>query len=127
MKDGEDLNLGPIRFRALISGDRSPTGRLTVGVAEIAPGPNPGMKIHRHAHPEIYYILEGQGVITIEGKEYPVRRGTAVFIPGGADHETQNIGNDLFRFLYIFPADSFDEIEYEFPEHRDHPDNGRKP
>ncbi len=126
-EDGKDLNLGPIRFRTLISADQNPSGRLTVGVAEIDPDPSRGMEIHRHTQPEIYYILEGKGIITITEEEYPVRRGTAVFIPGAAAHGTRNTGTDPLRFLYIFPADSFEKINYESPVDRDHADSGDKP
>ena len=111
----------------MISADRTPSGRLTVGVAEIDPDQSEKMQIHRHAQPEIYYILEGKGGVTIDGRELAVRRGTAVFIPGGAAHGTRNTGTDPLRFLYVFPADSFEKINYESPVGRDHADSGDKP
>ena len=39
-----------------------------------------------HADDEIYVVLEGTGVLQVEGAEVPVREGSAVFVEAGADH-----------------------------------------
>jgi mannose-6-phosphate isomerase-like protein (cupin superfamily) len=39
-----------------------------------------------HEDDEIYVVLEGTGVLHVEGREVPVREGTAVFVEAGADH-----------------------------------------
>jgi mannose-6-phosphate isomerase-like protein (cupin superfamily) len=39
-----------------------------------------------HEDDEIYVVLEGTGVLQVEGDEVPVREGTAVFVQAGADH-----------------------------------------
>jgi mannose-6-phosphate isomerase-like protein (cupin superfamily) len=39
-----------------------------------------------HADDEIYIPLEGSGVLEVEGKEFPVRQGEALFVEAGADH-----------------------------------------
>lgn len=106
---------GSVRWRTLISGDRTRTDSLTVGVAELEPGEAGPFRAHRHEQPEVYYILSGEGIVTISGADYPVRPGTTVFIPGGAEHGARNTGTELLRLLYVFPSDSFAEIEYEFP------------
>jgi len=105
-----------LRWRTLISGDRTPSDSLTMGVAELAPGASEGPRLHRHAQAEIYYILEGQGVVTIDGEVHSVDAGSTVFIPGNAEHGVRNIGSGVMRLLYVFAADSFDQIEYVFPE-----------
>ena len=35
---------------------------------------------------EVYVVLEGTGVLEVEGKRVPVREGDAVFVEAGADH-----------------------------------------
>jgi quercetin dioxygenase-like cupin family protein len=105
-----------VRWRTLLSADRTPTGSLTVGVAELPPGVSEDFRPHRHEQAEAYYILSGEGIVTISGVEHPVRPGSAVFIPGGALHGAVNTGAHLLRLLYVFPAASFDEVRYEFPE-----------
>ena len=39
-----------------------------------------------HENDEIYIVLEGNGVLQVEGAEVPVREGSAVFVEAGADH-----------------------------------------
>lgn len=57
---------------------------LEIGVyVLVAPEPD-----HQEAHPddEVYVVLEGEGALTIEGREQAVREGDVVFVPAGADH-----------------------------------------
>jgi mannose-6-phosphate isomerase-like protein (cupin superfamily) len=39
-----------------------------------------------HEEDELYVVLEGDGVLQVEGTDVPVREGTAVFVEAGADH-----------------------------------------
>jgi mannose-6-phosphate isomerase-like protein (cupin superfamily) len=39
-----------------------------------------------HQDDEIYVVLEGSGVLQVEGEDVPVHEGTAVFVEAGADH-----------------------------------------
>ena len=39
-----------------------------------------------HEDDEIYVVLEGTGVLEVEGASVPVKEGTAVFVEAGADH-----------------------------------------
>lgn len=111
-----DRQAGRVRWRTLLSADRTASDSLTLGVAELEPGEAVDFRPHRHAQAEAYYILSGEGTVVIDGAEHPVRPGTAVFIPGNAAHGALNTGSALLRLLYVFPADSFAEIEYLFPE-----------
>ncbi len=65
---------------------------------------------------EIYLILEGTGSVTIDGKTLPVGPGTSVFIPGNAAHRCEDTGESDLRAAYVFPANSFSEVEYVFDE-----------
>jgi len=114
LESSEANAFGPARWRTLISGDRAPTDSLTVGVAEIDPGKSGQFRPHRHAQKEVYYILSGEGKVVISGTEYVVGPRTAVFIPGGAEHCAVNTGSEPLRLLYVFPADSFADVNYEF-------------
>jgi mannose-6-phosphate isomerase-like protein (cupin superfamily) len=115
LEGARDALPGSVRWRTLISGDRTPTHSLTVGVAELEPGESRDFRPHQHAQPEVYYILSGTGIVTISGTEHPVRPASAVFIPGAAEHGARNTGSELLRLLYVFPSDSFAEIRYAFP------------
>jgi len=115
LEGSDEAALASVRWRTLLSGDRTPTGSITLGIAELEPG-GPALSLpHTHSQAEVYYVLSGRGTVFISGIEHPVRPGTAVFIPGGAEHGAVNTGDELLRLLYVFPSDSFADIEYDFP------------
>jgi mannose-6-phosphate isomerase-like protein (cupin superfamily) len=39
-----------------------------------------------HDFDEVYVVLEGTGVLEVEGETASLREGQALFVPGGADH-----------------------------------------
>ncbi|WP_158817967.1 cupin domain-containing protein [Methylocapsa sp. S129] len=103
---------GRLSFHTLISGESTPSDGLVAGVAIVEPGG--ALALHSHAQPEIYFVLEGAAIVTIEGVERTVSPGAAVFIPGAARHSVRNAFDKTFRFFYVFPADRFDQIQYNF-------------
>ena len=57
---------------------------LEVGVyVLVAPEPD-----HQQPHEddELYFVLEGQGTLTVEGEETLMTQGQAAFVRAGADH-----------------------------------------
>jgi mannose-6-phosphate isomerase-like protein (cupin superfamily) len=50
----------------------------------VAPEPD---RQQPHEDDEIYVVLEGRGVLTVEGEEFPLTEGDAVFVPAGALHQ----------------------------------------
>jgi len=113
-RDGwDDPRRGRVHWRTLFSQGLTPSEAITCGVADLGPGDE--LKAHRHAPPEVYYVFAGQGVVRIDGAETPVKAGSAVFIPGMAEHGIRQSGAERLRFFYAFPVDSFDSVEYLFP------------
>jgi quercetin dioxygenase-like cupin family protein len=70
--------------------DNPPTCTLTY--SEIPPGGTSSHHIHPWEH-EVY-IIQGSGTLVCDGKEYPVKTGDAMFIPGNVDHYTLNNGGE---------------------------------
>jgi len=105
-----------VSWKTLFSGDRTPTGQITQGVTDISPAPAEGLKLHRHAQSETYYVLSGTGKVRVEDEEFPLAPGMAAFIPGGALHAAYATGSEPLRILYTFPTDSFEEVIYDFPD-----------
>jgi mannose-6-phosphate isomerase-like protein (cupin superfamily) len=103
---------GLVYFKTLVSSDVTRSGELTMGIAKIPPGE--ALRKHRHRQAEIYLILEGTGSVEIDSEVRFVRAGSTVFIPCNALHSCENVGESDLRFTYVFPADSFEEIEYVF-------------
>jgi mannose-6-phosphate isomerase-like protein (cupin superfamily) len=112
-QDGwDDPVRGRLRWRTLFSRGLTQTAGMTCGVTELGPGDWLGL--HRHAPPEVYYVFAGAGILSLEGRELPVSAGSAVFIPGMAEHGIRQTGNEVLRLFYAFPVDSFDSVEYLF-------------
>ena len=112
-QDGwDDPVRGRIHWRTLFSQGRTQSEGITCGVAELGPGDWLGL--HRHAPPETYYVLAGAEIVSLDGREIAVRAGSAVFIPGMAEHAVRQTGAEVLRLLYAFPVDSFDNVEYLF-------------
>ena len=110
-----DTFRGVVSWRTLLSADRTPTDSLTMGVAELREEDGANFKYHRHVQAEAYYILSGHGAISLDAVEHALSPGDAVFIPGGTLHGARCIGAEPLRILYVFAADKFEQIEYEFP------------
>ncbi len=111
-----EVAFGGVSWRTLISGDRTPTEGLTMGVAEVLPDEAGRFRLHRHAQAEIYYILSGRGRMRIGDQAHDLAPGDTVFIPGMAWHAARCVGTETLRLLYVFAADSFEEVIYEFQD-----------
>jgi quercetin dioxygenase-like cupin family protein len=111
-EDGWNDARGRLRWTTLISSGRTPTDGLAGGIAVVEPGGF--LAMHRHAPAEIYLIMEGQGVVTIDGDRRNVGAGAVVFIPGHAEHGLRNDGTAHLKFFYVFPVGSFDDVAYVF-------------
>jgi mannose-6-phosphate isomerase-like protein (cupin superfamily) len=57
---------------------------LELGVYVLA-APEPDRQ-QPHEDDEIYVVLDGTGVLEVEGQQVPVGEGSAVFVEAGADH-----------------------------------------
>ena len=111
LEGGEDPAFGTVRWRTLFCADRTQTGGVVMGIAEFAPGGT--LVPHRHAPAEVYFGLEGAAIVTVDGVPNPMGPGTALYVPGDAEHGTV-AGPEGFRMLYVFPRDRFSEVEYRF-------------
>jgi mannose-6-phosphate isomerase-like protein (cupin superfamily) len=74
------------------------TPGLELGVyVLVAPEPD---RQQPHADDEVYVVLEGRGVLEVEGERVEVREGHAVFVPAGAEHGF--VGYEQLAVLVIF-------------------------
>ena len=63
----------------------------------VAPEPD---RQQPHEDDEIYVVLEGRGVLEVEGKPVELREGHAIFVPAGAEHRFS--GYESLSLLVIF-------------------------
>ena len=89
-------------YKTLISGDLAPS--------------EAALSAHRHAQPEVYLVLAGEGSVRVGSGASRVRAGSAVFVPGDAVHSCENTGVSDLRLAYVLAADSFEDVEYVFEE-----------
>ena len=109
----DDLARGTCMWRTMISADVAPTDTFSTGIAYFAPGET--LKPHRHSHPEVYFVLEGELEVTIDGIKHCVTPNTAIFVPGNAEHGTFNAASKPARIFYCFATDRFSDVKYQFP------------
>ncbi len=56
---------------------------------------------HRLRTSEVYYIIEGEGIMHIDGESAPVRPGSTVYIPPAAKQSITNCGKTNLSFICI--------------------------
>jgi mannose-6-phosphate isomerase-like protein (cupin superfamily) len=71
--------------------------QLAVTLVEMQPG---GVQ-HEHAHgPEqMYFLVEGSGLMTVDGESSQVGKGDCVFLPSGCRHGLKNTGEGVLKYL----------------------------
>jgi mannose-6-phosphate isomerase-like protein (cupin superfamily) len=73
--------------------------RYSLAHATVKPGQS--SKPHKLKTSEVYYILEGEGIMHVNNESAKVRSGQAIYIPPNSVQYIQNIGNSDLRFLCI--------------------------
>lgn len=107
----DDPARGTLAWRTLISGEATPTDSLVCGIAEMQPGET--FALHRHAEPEVYFGIEGEGDVLIDGVTHRLAPGVALYIPSMAEHGVP-VATEALRWFYAFARDRFDQIQYHF-------------
>ena len=58
-------------------------------------------KNHSLKNSEVYYIIEGDGIMHIDGEKAKVNAGDAIYIPSGSAQFIENSGHKDLKFLCI--------------------------
>jgi mannose-6-phosphate isomerase-like protein (cupin superfamily) len=116
---------GNVNWETLMSCGRTDTDTFTAGIAMCPPAASTScptshepdgieaghLKLHRHIHAEMYHVTAGKGVVSIDGLEHVVEKGSVVFIPGDVEHDIRDTGTGDLVWLYVFAANGFsDEV-----------------
>ena len=56
-----------------------------------------------HTEEEVYYVLEGQGMVRVGDEDRPVSAGTTVFVGVGVEHRFHSITQDLKLLVFWAP------------------------
>ncbi|MBX9789294.1 MAG: cupin domain-containing protein [Pirellulales bacterium] len=85
-------------IRELLAYRNSAIRQQSLAEARLAPGRATTPHYHPRAE-EIYYILEGMGLMQVGVELCEVSPGDAIAIPSGMAHQIANTGTGLLRFL----------------------------
>ena len=69
--------------------------------------PRAYVALHKHRIQEqVYHVLEGEGLMELDGKKQVVRKDDVIFIPPGVEHAIYNTGMTDIKFVVVTsPAD----------------------
>jgi len=87
-------------IKLLVDRERFPETPLTIAMVHYPSG----ARIPFHSHKrttEVYFVLAGELVATVQGKRYALKRGQLLYIPPGAEHRAENPGGRPCRFMSI--------------------------
>lgn len=85
-------------FRYLVNEDAG-CRDVTQFVGIIPPGRAP---MHSHAYDEVVYVIEGEGVLHMNGRETPLAAGSCIHLPPLHEHSLENTGEAPMRVLGVF-------------------------
>ncbi|NYT19296.1 MAG: cupin domain-containing protein [Methanosarcinales archaeon] len=78
---------------------------VNYSIAHVIIKPGKTIEPHMMTKPEVYYILEGEGLLYIEDVPFELTKGKLVHIPANSKQYTENTGNvDLEFFAIDQPA-----------------------
>jgi quercetin dioxygenase-like cupin family protein len=84
----------------------------------IPAGHGPPLHVHRH-ETEIFYILEGEFEVTIDGRKVPASPGAMVVGPRNIPHTFRNVGTREGRLLLTVIPGRFAQYFIDVDEHND--------
>ena len=93
---------GQIVFRKLFDKNDFDSSLEFLHETEVLPGSTIGY--HKHTgNEEIYYVIKGKGLMTVDGEENEVKNGDAVITQSGSSHSLKNIGKNNLKII-VFEA-----------------------
>jgi mannose-6-phosphate isomerase-like protein (cupin superfamily) len=97
--DRPSLPASPNReFRYLVDADVG-CRDMTQFVGVIPPG-RAGM--HSHTYDEVVYVIEGEGVLDLNGERTPIAAGSCIHLPPLVEHCLENTGSSPMHVLGVF-------------------------
>lgn len=74
-------------------------GILFFNWAKLPPGKN--LEKHFGEYEEIYYIISGNGLITVDDEVAEITDGDAIYIPSGVGHGMSNPGKTSIEYIVL--------------------------
>lgn len=109
-------------LRWLIKPDITGNEHCAINMVRLAPG---STVTPAHSHPteeEVIYIISGEGSVLIDGRVYPLRRGSMAIFPPRSVHMLRNSPKEEMKVICFF-APATDTSKYRFHEDIRFPDS----
>lgn len=97
--------------KVIINAKIFPT-RMLVDVLTYRPGGHSPLHYHKGTE-HFFFVLGGRGRIEIEGKEYPLKEGTVVWVAEGDKHKLYADPDSELRLLEFFSAGKHETVFLE--------------
>jgi len=83
-------------------------------VKRIVVAPGGILSLQRHKlRSEHWFVVSGNGIATVDGKEYPVHSGSAVDIPSKKTHRLENSSHENLVIIEVQTGKYFGEDDIE--------------
>jgi uncharacterized cupin superfamily protein len=106
-----------VKARMAPLGIRIGARRLGYNVTRVAPGRRAFPFHSHHANEEMFFILEGAGMLRFGKNEFPVRRGDFIACPpGGADVAHQLVNSGAAELVYVAVSTRIDTDVFSYPD-----------
>lgn len=100
-------------IRSLLDRSNASVEKQSLAEATIAPGTATQRHYHRRSE-EFYFLLEGAGVIEVDGVSAAVAAGDAILIPAGSRHQiTADDGSEIRMLVCCAPPYSHRDTFFE--------------
>ncbi len=61
--------------------------------------------LHSHPWPHINYVVSGEGVVVMDGKEFPICEGSYAYVPSNIEHNYRNTSSQDLLVICIVPRE----------------------
>ena len=102
-------HFGGALSKALVGPENSGSSRIDFRISHYAPAAYVGEHTHK-VQEQIYYVIEGEGMLTLDKNSHVVRAHDYVYVPPGVRHSLTNTGLAGLVFLVITTPAADEEI-----------------
>lgn len=74
---------------------------IRFSLAQFSIRPNKRSLCHKLRSSEVYYVLEGEGILTINDEKIRIQKDDSVYVPPHSEQFVENTGSGDLKFLCI--------------------------
>jgi quercetin dioxygenase-like cupin family protein len=102
-------HFGGALSKALVGPDNAGSALIDFRISRYAPAAYVGEHVHK-VQEQVYYVLEGEGVLTLDAASHLMRPHDYVYVPPGIRHSFTNTGTAGLVFLVVTTPSSDEEV-----------------